>query len=222
MNGVSFCNDVVKRYGGMKRGLRLVLLSGAALAALGVVAACGNFDAKSEDSADGAASSADGLEDARSTGNDGAADGGAVSVPDGGGLSLSSSCPPPGNEGPGCDDGGGITWNGRCYFAVGPLQSEVNAETACAARNAHLATFTCAEEWQGARAIGGANYWLGAAYVASKWTWTTNEPFTFWPPGSFDAGPQATAACLVRDKNAAWIPTDCTSSSSDAFCERGP
>lgn len=130
-------------------------------------------------------------------------------------------CPAPGDAGSGCD--GGTVWNGHCYFfAGGTLASQAAADGFCRAEGAHLATFTCAAEWQSAKPTLDTNAWFGAEYGSTGWTWSTGEAFTFVNVGeAFDGGPpDAGVQCLWADKSGQWRPVPCGATSANAYCER--
>jgi Lectin C-type domain len=145
--------------------------------------------------------------------------------PDGGPTSDATPvpvCPPPGDAATGCPADGGIVWNGRCYFVLRGQLDRETAATRCAAQQAELASFTCAEEWFSAGGLPPTNYWLGATFDGTQWSWDTGEPFAFVPPGgAFDASPPGDSrTCLWRDQRGSWIPTVCTATSAGAYCER--
>lgn len=200
----------------MSRGLLPLVALVVSAALVNAAVACSTFgsDATGTTDADGApngsdAIAVDGIVADGNDGNDGA-------------DARSSTCPPAGDAGANCPEGG-VVWNGRCYFVIGTLQSRAAAANTCRQEQAELATFTCPAEWSVAGGIGPSNYWLGAMFDGKVWTWSSGEPFTYFPPGgSFDASPPADPSnvCLWRDQYGTWHPEPCGATSAGAYCER--
>jgi hypothetical protein len=150
-------------------------------------------------------------------------------VPDGGG----SSCPPPANDANDANDADdascgyaqSVVYKGRCYFVTGGLLRPGASESVCESEGGTLATFTCADEWLAVRQLATVNLWINASYNGSAWVWNTGEAFQYFAPNaSFDGGapPSADQTCLWVTQSSEWIPVDCSASSGEPLCERGP
>jgi hypothetical protein len=135
-----------------------------------------------------------------------------------------------------CTESGAVQSGGHCYFALATPVSWDDAKAACAAKSAHLATFTSANEAALANAVDQTDErWIGlrrpdgSPTGDSSFTWVTNEPrngFANWDADKKEPDngcPTCTngqpAECARVLTNGQWADDSCAAT-HPALCER--